>query len=339
MNEDLTMSQPYYKDFARRLAMGLSGALLAVLLTACDSGPETTSSSDAPATSSPGSSTQRYFDTAEKAADALTTAAKDEGNDALLAILGKEYEGLLTTEDKASEKVHRTMFYEAYQEAHTLEKSEDGTITMVVGKNEWPYPIPLVKEQAGWRFDTREGVEEIINRRVGRNELAAIYTINAVLDAQIKYASVDRNDNGVLQYAQEFSSTPGQHDGLYWDVPEGTEESKISPLQRFVTEAGEYLTARESDDAPFRGYHFHMLTSQGPNARGGSYEYINDGSMVAGFAIVAWPAEYGKSGVMTFVMNHEGTIYEKDLGDATAEAGSTIVAFDPDDSWKVVSVK
>jgi len=331
------MSQADYKVFVKRLMMGLSGTLLTLLLTACDSGPETSATSS-PESGAPVSSSQDYFDTPEQAADALATAARDDGNDALLAIMGKEFEGLLTTDDKASEKVQRSLFSEAYQESHTLEKSADGTITLVVGKNEWPYPIPLVKEQAGWRFDTRAGIEEIINRRVGANELAAINTIKAVLDAQIKYASEDRNDNGVLEYARKFRSTPGAHDGLYWQAPQGATEQEVSPLQRFVTEAGEYLSARESDDAPFRGYHFHILTSQGPNARGGSYEYIVDDSMVAGFAIVAWPNEYGKSGVMTFVMNHEGNIYEKDLGDATTSVDSAMVAFDPDDSWKVVGV-
>lgn len=328
--EDSPMSQPDYNVILKRLMICVTGALLAVLLSACDSGPETEKAS------SPDVSSQRHFDTPEQAVDALISAVRADGNDALLAILGPEYEDLLITEDKASEKVHRGKFNETYQEAHKLETAEDGTKTLVIGKNEWPFPIPLVNEKAGWRFDTHEGIEEIIDRRVGRNELAAIKTCNAVLDAQIKFASNDMNDDGVLEYAQQFSSTPGQRDGLYWDAPEGAGEEDISPLQRFVTEAGEYLSARESEDAPFRGYHFRILTSQGPNAKGGSYDYIIDGSMIAGFAIVAWPAEYGNSGVMTFVMNHEGTIYEKDLGDATAEVDTAMVAFDPDDTWKVV---
>jgi len=326
------MSQPDYKVFVKRLTMSVSGALLALMLTACDSGP------DSSATSSPGSSSQEYFETPEQATDALAAAAGENNDEALFAILGKDSEPLFTTTDKASDKVHRTLFREAYQEAHALVKAEDGTVTLVIGKNEWPYPIPLIKEDTGWRFDTREGIEEILDRRVGRNELAAIATSKSVLDAQIKYATTDMNDNGVREYAQKFISTPGQHDGLYWIAPEGAGEKDISPLQRFVTEAGEYLSARESDDAPFRGYHFRMLTSQGPDAKGGSSEYIVDGSMIAGFAIVAWPAEYGKSGVMTFLMNHQGTIFEKDLGDATANVKTDLVAFDPDDSWKAVVV-
>ncbi len=330
------MSQPDYKNFGKQLAMGVSGALLALLLTACDSGPETAEITNKPVTSV--TSSQRSYDTPEQAVDALITAARENDDSALLTIFGQKYKDLLMTDDKASEKVQRAKFYEAYQEAHKLQTSLTGLLTLIVGNNEWPFPIPLIKEDAGWRFDTRAGIEEIINRRVGANELAAINTMKSVLDAQIKYASVDRNDDGVLEYARKFSSTPGQHDGLFWDSAEGVSEQDISPLQSFVTEAGEYLSARESDDAPFRGYHFHILTSQGPNAKGGSYEYIVGDSMIAGFAIVAWPDEYGQSGVMTFVMNHEGTIFEKDLGEATAEVDSSMVTFDPDDSWKVVGV-
>ena len=195
-------------------------------------------------------------------------------------------------------------------------------------------PIPIVRAGDRWRFATEEGADEIVNRRIGGNERNAIYVLRAYLDAQRAYAARDRDGDGVLQYAQKLASTPGKHDGLYWpaDAAKGEEASPFGPL---IAESAAYLKGHTAGD-PYRGYHFRILTRQGKSAPGGAYSYVINGRMIAGFAMVAYPAEYGKSGVMTFIVSHNGKVYEKDLGKDSAAIGAKMTTFDPGAGWKEV---
>jgi hypothetical protein len=201
-------------------------------------------------------------------------------------------------------------------------------MTLLVGTEAWPFPIPLVRERGAWRFATEVGEDEIINRRIGANERSAITVLRAYLDAQRQYASRDRNADEVLEYAQKVASTPGQQDGLYWEANAGDEASPFGPL---IAASSEYLQGHTAGDA-FRGYHFRILKRQGKNAPGGAFSYVINGRMIAGFAMVAYPAEYGVTGVMTFIVSNTGKIYEKNLG----KSGAQIREFNPDASWKKV---
>jgi hypothetical protein len=205
---------------------------------------------------------------------------------------------------------------------------------LLIGDQAWPVPIPLVKTGERWRFATEEGEDELINRRIGANERSAITVMSAFLDAQKQYASEDRNGDGVLEYAQRLGSTPGKKDGLYWpaDVDKGEEMSPFGPL---VAESAPYLKGHKTGDA-YRGYRYRILTRQGKNAPGGAYNYIINGRMIPGFALVAYPDRYGESGVMTFIVNQNGKVYEKDLGKNTAAIGEKMNAFDPGAGWREV---
>jgi hypothetical protein len=216
-----------------------------------------------------------------------------------------------------------------------LEESGKDRRTLLIGDQAWPVPIPLVKTGDRWRFATEEGEDEIINRRIGANERNAILVLNAYLDAQKQYASQDRTGDGVLQYARRLGSTPGKHDGLYWpaDASKGEEQSPFGPL---VAEAAPYIKGRTAGD-PYRGYYFKILSAQGKNAPGGAYSYVINGRMIAGFAMVAYPAKYGQTGVMTFIVSHNGKIFEKNLGKGTVDLGAKMTAFDPGPGWKEVA--
>jgi hypothetical protein len=206
---------------------------------------------------------------------------------------------------------------------------------LVIGDQAWPVPIPIVRAGERWRFATEEGVDELVNRRIGGNERNAIYVLRAYLDAQRAYAASDRDGDGVLQYAQKLASAPGKHDGLYWpaDAAKGEEESPFGPL---IAESAAYLKGHAAGD-PYRGYQFRILTRQGKNAPGGAYSYVINGRMIAGFAMVAYPAEYGKSGVMTFIVSHNGKVFEKDLGKTSTAIGAKMTTFDPGAGWKEVA--
>jgi hypothetical protein len=215
----------------------------------------------------------------------------------------------------------------------------DSKIQLNIGYDAWPFPIPLVKADGQWFFDTAAGKEEILNRRIGRNELGTIRVCSAYVEAQRQYASVDSMGDGVMQYAQHLRSTPGNHDGLYWHVEPGEEPSPLGPL--IAAARGEGYTHQSSimkaEQASYHGYFFKVLTRQGRHAPGGKYNYIINGHMVAGFALVAWPAEWGNSGVMTFIVNQEGQIYEANLGPKTASIALKMTAYDPGSTWKPVA--
>jgi hypothetical protein len=204
---------------------------------------------------------------------------------------------------------------------------------LVVGEDDWPFPFPLVKEERGWRFDTSHGIEEILDRRIGENELAAIQASLAYVDAQREYYWLNPEGAPLLHYARSFTSTPGRKDGLYWDAADGEPPSPLGALFAEARAEG-YLIDGAPRPVPYYGYHFRILTSQGEHAAGGAYDYVVGDRMIGGFGLVAYPAERGSTGVMTFIVNHDGVVFSKDLGPDTAKLAAEMTRFDPDDTWK-----
>lgn len=277
---------------------------------------------------------QRTFATPEEAADALVVALKADDDVALLSLFGERYKDVVISPDRAANSATRAKIVAAMQTYRLLEDVGPDRRVLLIGEQAWPLPIPLVREQGAWRFATEEGVNEIVNRRIGANERSAMEVLTAYLDAQKEYASRDRNGDGVLQYAQKLGSTPGKHDGLYWPADESKGE-EVSPFGPLVAESAAYLKGHKAGD-PYRGYHFRILTRQGKNAPGGAYNYIINGHMIAGFAMVAYPDAYGQSGVMTFIVSQSGTIYQKNLGSATSKLAAAMTEYNPDPTWKKV---
>jgi hypothetical protein len=274
---------------------------------------------------------QRTFATPEAAVEALLAALKSNDEAALLAIVGSEHKGVVGTGDAQADAATRAQIARHLEAFRALDDRVPERRVLLIGTQAWPLPIPLVRQGAEWRFATEQGVDEMLNRRVGANERHAIAVLRAYLDAQREYASRDRNGDGVLEYAQKLGSTPGRKDGLYWPDAPGEDASPFGPL---VAESA-YLADRDrKQGSPFRGYHFRILTRQGQNAPGGAYSYVINGRMIAGFAMVAYPAAYGDSGVMTFLISHNGQVYEKNLGPSTGRIAAGMSAFDPGAGWK-----
>ena len=278
---------------------------------------------------------QETFATPEAAVDALMAALKADSDSAMLAIFGDEHKDLIVQSDRAAASATRAKILAAMQTLRVLQQPSPDRRVLVIGDEAWPVPIPIVRVGDRWRFATEEGADEIINRRIGGNERNAIYVLQAYIDAQRAYAARDRDGDGVLQYAQKLGSAPGKHDGLYWpaDAAKGEEESPFGPL---IAESAAYLKGHAAGE-PYRGYHFKILTRQGKNAPGGAYNYVINGRMIAGFAMVAYPAEYGESGVMTFIVSHNGKVYQKDLGKESAAIGAKMLTFDPGAGWMQVA--
>ena len=272
---------------------------------------------------------QRYFTTPEDAVKALVQAVQDRDRPSITALVGPEFAELIEGQGSEANTADRERFLAAAQRATVLRPDGDDRRILEVGLAAWPMPAPLVHDDQGWRFDGAAGVEVIKDRIVGRNELEAIRVLNAYVDAQVAYASEDRDGDAVLQYAQKLASTPGQHDGLYWPVT-GTEEA--SPFGPFLAAAGVHPESREPA-TPYYGYLYRIMTRQGPNAPGGAYDYVINGNMIAGFAMVAWPAEYGETGVMTFLVNQNGIVLERDMGPKTDEIGPQMLTYNPDGGW------
>ena len=278
-----------------------------------------------------GANKQKVFKTPEAALNALLNALKKNDNNAMLDIFGHEYKDFIVRTDKVAAQEDRLQVYNAAQEFKSLQRQSDNKVVVVLGKLEWPLPIPIVRGNSGWRFDTEEGFEEVINRRIGGNELNAIATAIAYAEAQVEYASKDRDGDQVLEYAQRIGSSKGKRDGLFWKVnPKSGEE--LSPFGPYVAEAKNYLKGRKPGD-PYKGYFFKILTRQGANPPGGRYDYVINGNMIGGFALVAFPADYGSSGIMTFAVSHQGKIYEKDLGKNTDFAVNGMHEYNPDNTW------
>jgi hypothetical protein len=277
---------------------------------------------------------QKNFATPEEAVDALVAALKANDDTALLAVFGDKHKNLIVTPDRASSTETRAKIVAAMQVYRRLDATNPNRRILLIGDHAWPMPIPIVRVNDRWSFATDEGAEELINRRIGFNERNAIYVLHAYLDAQKAYAARPRGGDPVLQYAQRLGSTKGKQDGLYWpaDAAKGEEASPFGPL---VAEAGPYLK-NHAAGSPYLGYHFKVLTRQGKNALGGPYSYVINGRMIAGFAMVAYPAAYGDTGVMTFIVSHAGQIYQKDLGKNSTSLGAAMTTFDPGPGWQKV---
>lgn len=273
----------------------------------------------------------KVFGSPEEAMKALAEAAQAGDRNGLLAILGSEAEDILSSGDEVADKAARNRFLKSYQEKMDLVRDGD-LVAVILGDDNWPFPIPIMKEGEGWVFDTAAGKEEVSNRRIGRNELNTIEVCQGYVDAQREYVSVDRDLDGVMQYARKFLSDPDQRNGLYWPVVEGETPSPFGPLVAEAAAAG-YKKKTETP-IPYYGYYYKILRGQGASAPGGAYSYVINGHMVAGFALVAWPADYGNSGIMTFVVNQNGTVYEKDLGPGTAQAAKAMTLYNPDSTWR-----
>jgi len=276
---------------------------------------------------------QKKFKSPEDAFRAVVEAAKNNDTKELLSIFGSEGKDIISSGDAVADREARKRFVKAAAEAVKFRKLDDKTVLPIVGKDAWCFPIPVMKSGKEWVFFTKEGKEEIINRRIGRNELNTIQVSHAYVDAQREYASKDRNGDGVLQYAQHFLSQKGKEDGLYWEATPEEEISPLGPLLALATEEG-YIFKKGEKPVPYHGYYFKILKSQGSSAPGGELDYLVKGKMVAGFGLVAYPAQYGVSGIMTFMVNQQGIVYEKDLGPKTEEIAKAMTKFDPDKTWK-----
>ena len=283
----------------------------------------------APQGAAPQSATPQRFDSAQQAVDALIAANRADDVSALGQILGADAATLISSGDETQDKTDRARFVAAYETHHRLLATGAGKMTLLVGKKEWPLPIPLVRSDGAWSFDSPEAVKELLYRRIGTNELAAIKVCRALYQAQRDYAATGHDGNPAGVYAQRFRSEAGTQNGLYWPVAEGEPESPAGPLVADAEAAGYEQGKRH----PYHGYYFRILKAQGPNARGGAKDYVVDGKMTAGFAILAYPVEYGASGIMTFLVSRYGTVFQKDLGDSTVETARAMPAFDPDASW------
>ena len=275
---------------------------------------------------------QQHFTTPQAATAALVAAVRDDDRARILAVLGPGSDKLISSGDPVADRQGRARFVAAFDKNSRIELDGDAKATLVIGENDWPLPFPIVKRADGWRFDVRAGADEILNRRIGRNELAAIQVCLAYVDAQREYAMTQGNRDGMHEYAKKLVSTSGKKDGLYWPTKEGQPLSPLGPLAAKAKEEG-YGKSKNASHEPYHGYFYKILTGQGRDAPNGAYDYVADGKMIGGFALVAYPARWGTSGVMTLVVNHEGVVYQKNLGKATSSIASKMTRFNPDSSW------
>jgi hypothetical protein len=277
---------------------------------------------------------QKHFESVKAAVDALIAALRSDDQKALVEVLGEEGRRLVSSGDRVADRTAAQKFVAEYDQRHRLQAG-GGKVVLHVGPDDFPLPIPLVPDGPTWRWDTQAGAEEILNRRIGRNELNVIQVCLAYVDAQREYYSQPRSKNGVLQYAQRLGSTPGRRDGLYWPTKAGEPPSPLGDLVVKARAEG-YRASADGGRIPFHGYFFKILLGQGPHAPGGAYDYVAGKHMIGGFALVAFPAQYASSGVMTFLVNHDGVVYQKDLGPRTGQLAEAMKRFDPDSSWQRV---
>jgi len=296
-------------------------------------------------------SAQATYASPDEALQALVAAAKDKDRAALAKLFGPDYNQLLSG-DEVEDNKDLAEFATAVQESAQLQKVNDSKYTITVGRDHWPTPIPLVQKDGRWMFDTKAGLEEVINRRVGENELSAIATSRAYAVAQWEYYTEgDWDHDSVAEYAQRLISTPGKHNGLFWETPEGENPSPLGKLIAAASAEG-YVSEQKTPDAagkggsdgeqlafdrePYHGYYFKILTRQGSHAPGGKYSYVINGNMIAGYALVAYPDKWGNSGVMTFIINQQGRVYQKNLGPNTGKLAAAMAEYNPDPTWKLV---
>lgn len=275
------------------------------------------------------------FKTPEEAVSALVAALQKDDVATLQALLGPGSEELLDSGDAVQDASDRAAFLAAYEAKHALADDGPDRKVLVTGDDDWPMPIPVVKREGGWQFDGEAGIDEIIYRRVGGNELGAIDVSRGFVDAQLEYAAEGRDGDPAGIYALKLVSDEGLHNGLYWPTAEGEPPSPAGPFVAAAAAEG-YRRAEGDQRAPYHGYYYRMLYAQGGNANGGAREYFKDGLLTEGFALVAWPADYGSSGVQTFIVNQDGIVFQKDLGEDTATAVEAIQSFDPDSSWTAI---
>lgn len=280
---------------------------------------------------------QKTFASPEEAVKTLVEAVKTNNMKALGEILGPGSKKVISSGDEVADQNDRELFVQAYETKHKIDMAGDSKAILSIGEKDWPLSIPIIKKGSVWVFDTKTGKEEILNRRIGMNELATIKFCEAYVDAQQEYSMKDYDGDGLLEYAQKFVSSPGKKDGLYWETKEGEELSPLGPLAADAVKEG-YKKRSGVPGYPYHGYYFKMLKAQGKNASGGAYDYIVNGNMIGGFALVAYPAHYGNSGIMTFIVNHDGVVYQKNLGKNSAKAVEAMKLFDPDKTWKKVEV-
>lgn len=302
------------RSFSRSASVSLSAVVVVLLFTSA-------------------SQAQRSYSSPEEAADALVTAVRTGTTRAMLRVLGVGGEDIVRSGDPVSDAELRQRFLSAYEAKHSIKAEGNNKATVIVGADDFQFPIPLVNKRAGWRFDPAAGRLEILYRRIGRNELDAIQACLAFVDAQNEYAEKDRTGEGAGVYAQRIVSNPGKKDGLFW-----RDDRDPSPLGELAARASAEGYKVGEQSAPYHGYYFRILKGQGSDAPGGAFNYVVKGKMMGGFALIAYPAEYGNSGVMTFMVNHAGTVYQKDLGKRTESFARHIYRFDPDQTWKKVEV-
>lgn len=311
------MARKIYKYPMMRFFLGAMAMLILVSCQAVDEGAKE----------------QTSFSSPQEAVSSLVAALQDNNDANLLAILGPGSGDLISSGDKVVDQNDRMLFLKAYQEKTSREKEDEGHEVLLVGSKDYPFPFPIIKQGDAWFFNTQAGREEILNRRIGSNELHTIEVMSAYIDAQREYGCINRSGEG-SEFAQKFASSEGKKDGLYWEVGEGDEESPFGPLIAWATEDGYTGNLDEPPPEPFHGYYFKILKAQGEHAKGGAFDYVANGKMVLGFALIAYPAKYGALGIMTFIVNQEGVIYEKDLGEDTAMAAAAMTTFDPDSAWR-----
>ena len=266
-------------------------------------------------------------------------ASKAGDTKALSAIFGPQGKDLVFSGDPVADKAGRDRFVSNYEVKNRLEEVGTDKVVIYAGNDDWPLPIPIVKKQGVWRFDVKEGKEELLARWIGRNELDTIQVCLAIVDGQREYAMKDWDGDGLLEYAQKFWSDAGKKNGLYWEAKEGDEKSPLGPLVGAAQKKGYTAKQSASKPAPYFGYYYRILSSQGKSAPGGAYDYVVRGNMIGGFALVAYPAQYGASGIMTFIVNHDGVVYQKDLGKSTEKTALAMKHFNPDSKWKKVEPK
>ena len=277
---------------------------------------------------------QSRFATPQQAVDALVAATRSGRALALARVLGPAGVPLIRSGDPVADREARQRFVAAYDREHRIELHGPGRATLIVGAEHWPMPIPLVRTASGWEFDTAAGRREILDRRIGRDELAVIQVCRAYVEAQLRYAALAAQSGAPPEYAQHFMSRAGRHDGLYWPTNPGEPQSPLGPLVAQARAAGYAPGKGQGRPQPYYGYYFRILTAQGPHAPGGARSYRVDGRMTGGFALIAYPAKYGDSGIMSFIVNQDGIVFEKNLGPQTAKTARQIVQYDPDSSWK-----
>jgi hypothetical protein len=282
---------------------------------------------------------QQTYGSPEDAVKALIDAIKSNDIRKMGIVLGPHSRNILSSGDEVADRELLENFIKLYDEKNKIEKVGNSKALLLVGEKDWPMPIPMVKKGQRWLFDTKRGKEEVLNRRIGRNELAVIKVCEAYVDAQQEYALMNSDGEGLVKYAQQFASSPGKKDGLYWETKEGEHPSPLGPFAVQAKTEGYEKSSASDQPRPYHGYFYKILKGQGKNAKGGAYDYVVNGSMIGGFALVAYPARYGNSGVMTFVVNQDGVVYQKNLGRDTAKIAQTMKVYDPDKTWKKVETR